>query len=217
MSRDPGPVLKTAGNSSVVRDVDSLRRNPSGKVTRQRHSAIGEGPSGSRARVTPEQRGSYGQRESPLATGKGQAVARLKENRPVPADDTRPDIEVMQQAILKAGGTQIVERLATMDAETAAATCTQPEQVGKLIENSYVPLLLSALEELSDEEYASEFISERQATAAQRRELAKVIKSHSLECPRCRLKATSDWEWEKHVNGIADKKVVENKSKDWRG
>ncbi|MET0623907.1 MAG: hypothetical protein ABW250_13060 [Pyrinomonadaceae bacterium] len=217
MSRNPGAVLKMAGKSSVVRDVNSLRRNLGGEVTRQRHSAVGEGTSGSRAPVTPEQQGIRGQSEKPLATGNEQAVARVKQNKLAPADGTRPDIEGMQQAILKAGGTQIVERLEAMDAETAAAKCTQPEEIGRLIESSYVPLLLTALEELSDEEFASEYPNERQATAAQRTELAKVIKSHSLECPRCRLKAMSDWEWEKHVNGIADKKFVESKSRDLRG
>lgn len=180
MSHNSGALLEQSGNFNVLGEMDS--RLPT-----------------------------RGQGERPVvaAAGNGQAAAPAMEEGPTPADGTRPEVEGMLQTILNDGGEQIVERLKAMDAEAAAAECTQPE-IGRLIENYYVPLLMSALE-LDDEEFNAEYPGERQATAAQRAELAEVLEEHWRGCPRCLPKASGDWEWDKHVNEVADKKSIENK------
>ncbi|HEV2765786.1 MAG TPA: hypothetical protein VGV38_22565, partial [Pyrinomonadaceae bacterium] len=150
-------------------------------------------------------------REKALAMGNGQAAAPAAEKDVTAADGTRPEVEGMQQVLLEAGGKQIVELLEAMYAEMAAVECTQPG-IGRLIENYYVPLMLSVLE-LDDKEFAAEYPDERQMTPALRAWLAELIERHSLECRRCLLKASSDYAWDEYFNGIVEKKTDENESR----
>jgi len=146
--------------------------------------------------------------EQPHAVSIELAAARAKEQTLKPADGTRPEVKGVLQTLLEAGDEEIIKRLKAMEAAMAAAECTQPE-IGRLIENYYVPLLMSVLE-LDDEEFEAEYPDEKQVTPAQRADFAEIIDRHSLECRRCQIKAASDYAWDEHFNEILKKKSAEN-------
>ncbi|HEX7314755.1 MAG TPA: hypothetical protein VF297_12590 [Pyrinomonadaceae bacterium] len=132
------------------------------------------------------------------ATPQQLLLDRLRDKRP--QGGAQSEVNEMLEMVLKAGGSEIVQRMKELDAEIAAEVCSQPE-VGEVIEAFYVPLLQSALA-LSDEEFDAEYPGEGRVDAAQRAELADAIDAHAYDCPRCMLKASSDWEWYHHVEGV---------------
>ena len=202
--------LEQAGHLSAAREVEQHVHELGSAGARQLDTHTGEEFFGSQTRMTLQQLYLNHQCEREMATSKGLIAARENEQSPTTVDGRRPEVEDMLQTLLQSGGEQLVNRLKETDAELAAAECTQPE-IGRLIESYYVPLLQSALE-LSDEEFNAEYPGEGQVTAAERAELAKAIDRHSLKCRRCRLKASSDWEWDEHVDKIADENFVKKNS-----
>jgi hypothetical protein len=192
MDRKSSAILEQTGNYSVAEAVELHLHKLGIEGARQHDPNTGEAGLGSYASFTPQQLRNFNKSGGALA---GPAAA----------------IEEVLQTVREAGGEQLIERLKELDANMAAVECPQPE-IGRLIDSFYVPFLLSALE-LSDEEFDAEYPGEKRVTAAQRKVLAEIIERHSLECPRCLLKASSDWEWDAYIYGMAEKNSVENDSR----
>lgn len=167
-----------------------------------RHASVAQGEDfGGLASTTPQRLEIDRRRERSPAAANVRETTRAAEPNGPGADGAQAEVKRMAQAVLKAGGEEIVGRLKEADAQAAAEKCTRPE-IGGLIEAYYVPLLLSALE-LSDKEFEAEYPGEGRVTAAQRAALAEAIDAHAYDCPRCLIKASGDWEWYHHVHEVS--------------
>ena len=184
---------------------------PTSGFTRQAESELQAGPSGGFEIGSHYHRALIGRLHERLP------AFRLRRPRAEPieeqgttnssAEGAQSEVERMLKKVLDADGGEIAEWLKEQEAEIAAATCTEPE-IGGIIEAFYIPLLLSTLA-LDDEEFNTEYPGERRVSSEQRAEFADAILQHSQDCPRCSLKATSDWRWDEHI----DKLSVRNRNR----
>lgn len=194
-------VFEQAGDALVIAEAHWRPREHAVKFEQRHGPEFQAEPAGVYVMSTPHHILLAHLRERLPAPGGGAAVEEQDSEAPA-GGDARPEAEWMLGRVLDAGGTEIVERLKEQEAQIASAECSQPE-IGRLVAAYYVPLLLTALA-LSDEEFDAEYPGEGNASAKQRAELADVIQSHAQVCPRCSLKASSDWEWDEHVDHVFD-------------
>jgi hypothetical protein len=119
----------------------------------------------------------------------------------------KPDItEVITDLVFEAEP-DLTSRIESQAETLRESVCTDPERIGRWVDEHDVPYLLSVIA-FGDEDFVAEFPEMARLERQERRRFVAALESHFDECPHCSLKRGYDLE----MGGRVEQACQQNRS-----